>query len=138
MVLEVGNQVFKTVPPQRAAASESSSRENPSSAQQADGKVLPPATTELPDTAQTLSRAENLEAMSERLNQFMQARQQHSLLFSLDDSSGRPVIQVINKDTDEIVKQFPPEELLSLSRMLQDSAEEAVQQSIGVLLEEQI
>ena len=37
------------------------------------------------------------------------------LEFSIHENSGRVVVRVIDRSTDEVVRQFPPEELLSLA-----------------------
>ena len=35
-------------------------------------------------------------------------------MFRIDDNSGRTVITVIDQETDEIIRQIPPEEVLHL------------------------
>ena len=37
------------------------------------------------------------------------------LVFTTDQSTGRPVVRLVNKDTREVVRQIPPEYLLRLS-----------------------
>ncbi len=37
------------------------------------------------------------------------------LVFTTDQPTGRPVVQLINKETKEVVRQIPPEYLLRLS-----------------------
>jgi uncharacterized FlaG/YvyC family protein len=37
------------------------------------------------------------------------------LLFTVDQPTGRPVIQLINRETQKVVQQIPPEYLLRLS-----------------------
>jgi len=53
----------------------------------------------------------------ERLNQLMSSHQR-SLRFAIDQSSGRTVITVINDETNEIVRQIPPPELLQIAHDL--------------------
>ncbi len=55
----------------------------------------------------------------ERLNELM-ASHQRSLRFSIDASSGRTVITVINDATNEIVRQIPAPELLQIAHNLVD------------------
>jgi len=55
----------------------------------------------------------------ERLNQLM-ASHERSLRFQVDASSGRTVITVINDETNEVVRQIPPPELLQIARNLDD------------------
>jgi flagellar protein FlaG len=55
----------------------------------------------------------------ERLNELM-ASHQRSLRFSIDASSGRTVITVINDATNEVVRQIPAPELLQIAHNLDD------------------
>src|SRR3954465_791458 len=55
----------------------------------------------------------------ERLNELMTSHQR-SLRFSIDSSSGRTVITVINDETNEIVRQIPAPELLQIAHNLDD------------------
>ena len=50
-------------------------------------------------------------------------REMHrELHFSVDEESGDTVIKVINRETDEIVRQIPSEELMHLRKRLQEAA----------------
>ncbi len=40
---------------------------------------------------------------------------QRSLQFHVDEDSGRTIITVIDKETEEIIRQIPPEEVLTLA-----------------------
>ncbi|MEQ8662361.1 MAG: flagellar protein FlaG [Gammaproteobacteria bacterium] len=40
---------------------------------------------------------------------------QRSLQFHVDEDSGRTIITVIDKQTEEVIRQIPPEEVLSLA-----------------------
>ena len=42
----------------------------------------------------------------------------HSISFRSDDESGRDYFVIKDKDTDEIVKQYPPEEMIKMARFL--------------------
>jgi flagellar protein FlaG len=44
------------------------------------------------------------------------------LQFSVDEDSGDTVVKVIDRETDEIVRQIPSEEVMELRRRLQDAA----------------
>jgi flagellar protein FlaG len=43
---------------------------------------------------------------------------QRSLQFSIDESSGRTVIKVVDKDTQEVIRQIPEEQVLELAARL--------------------
>lgn len=89
------------------------------------GKSLPPeAPPEAPPTNEKLQEA------VQQLNQHLQ-QVNRDLLFSVDDSSGQTVIQVINSETEEIVRQIPSEDVLRIMRNLQ----EQIHDSAGLIFE---
>ncbi|MCZ6895643.1 MAG: flagellar protein FlaG [Gammaproteobacteria bacterium] len=47
---------------------------------------------------------------------------QRSLQFSVDEISGRTVITVVDKETNEVIRQIPPKEALALAQRLEDVA----------------
>ena len=47
---------------------------------------------------------------------------QRSLQFSVDQSSGRTVITVVDKAADEVIRQIPPEEILAIADRIQNVA----------------
>ena len=55
---------------------------------------------------------------------------QRNLKFSVDQDAGKIVINVTDKETDEVVRQIPSEEVLELARNLQ-KASERLNGSIG-------
>ena len=134
MVADIGNQALSAVT--------ASPRPNPPEAQgkslpKETGKTLPEEQTNLPqgNSAPKIDTQE-LEKVTAALNKFIQSRQR-SLQFSQDEESGRIVIRVINKETNEVVRQFPPEELLSMSRALQATLDEGgIDPESGFLIEE--
>lgn len=46
---------------------------------------------------------------------------QRSLEFSVDEASGRTVIKVVDKDTKEVIRQIPEEDVLALAARLADA-----------------
>ncbi|MGO2331613.1 MAG: flagellar protein FlaG [Pseudoalteromonas nigrifaciens] len=71
-------------------------------------------------TAQPLER-EQLEKMAQQLQGFM-GEMNRSLQFQVDEDSGRDVIKVLDKDTGDIIKQYPSEEVLNLVSKLSETA----------------
>ncbi len=71
-----------------------------------------------PDAVEKEVSGEELEEAVEHLNDLVQAIRRE-LSFSLDDSTNRTVITVRDSLTDEVVRQIPPEEILSLIEHLQ-------------------
>ncbi len=43
-----------------------------------------------------------------------------SLIFSVDDNTGRTIITVKDKETDKIIRQIPPENMLKLMHNMKD------------------
>jgi flagellar protein FlaG len=83
------------VPPGAATA------EPPSSPPAADPAPVPEV-----DSEQLAAAVEELVRSAQSL--------QRSLQFTVDESSGRTIITVVDKETQEIIRQIPPEEVLGL------------------------
>ncbi|WP_081622836.1 MULTISPECIES: flagellar protein FlaG [unclassified Thioalkalivibrio] len=58
--------------------------------------------------------ASDLEPVVESINAYLQ-NSQRTLEFSVDDSTGRTVITVMDGESDEIIRQIPPEQMLVLA-----------------------
>ena len=67
------------------------------------------------DSAQ--DQRQNLQSSIDALNEFIKP-QNTSLEFSIDDESGTVVVKVTDKETKEVIKQFPSEEALELAKAL--------------------
>lgn len=63
--------------------------------------------------------AESLESAVQDMAASVQHRQR-ALQFSVDESSGRTVITVLDKITAEVIRQIPSEEVLSLAARMRD------------------
>lgn len=68
--------------------------------------------------ATKMSRDE-VEEMVEGLKDLTQTLQT-KLNFSINESTNDVVVKILEKDTDKIIKQFPPEELLELQEKMLD------------------
>ncbi len=79
---------------------------------------------------------EAVESQIEELQNFNQ-NIDRSLQFKVDEELGVTIVRVIDKQTDELIRQFPPEELINLSRRLKELNEENSGNS-GVLLQEKV
>lgn len=60
-----------------------------------------------------------LSAAVQQINDFVQVIKRN-LQFSVDDSSGRIIITVTDSETDEVIREIPPEDLLSVARNLEE------------------
>jgi flagellar protein FlaG len=64
---------------------------------------------------------EQLEKLAEQLQDFM-GEMNRSLQFVVDQDSGRDVIKVLDKNSGDVIKQYPSEEVLSLVSKLSENA----------------
>ncbi len=64
---------------------------------------------------------EQLEVLAEKLQDFVSSLNK-GLQFSVHEESGRDVIKVIDRESDEVVRQYPSEEVLELVAKLSDAA----------------
>ena len=74
-----------------------------------------------------------LNAAVAHINDYVQ-NVQRTLQFSVDDNTGTTVVKVLDSETDEVIRQFPPEEALALARHLQASQETQAQDNSGLIL----
>lgn len=61
-----------------------------------------------------------LEKVAKQLQEFI-GKMNQGLEFSVDEDSGRDVIKVIDKNSGDIIKQYPSEEVLSLVAKLSEA-----------------
>lgn len=71
-------------------------------------------------TNQDVSK-EQLELLAEKLQEFVSSLNK-GLQFSVHEESGRDVIKVIDRESEEVVRQYPSEEVLELVAKLSDAA----------------
>lgn len=65
----------------------------------------------------TKSEAQSLENAVSKLNEYVQVVQR-SIQFEIDDLTGREIVKVLDRDTDEVIRQIPTEEVLNFARQL--------------------
>jgi flagellar protein FlaG len=87
------------------------------------GGALPPgasqANTVTEEQPTNPAQQEQVEQAVEDINDYLQSVGR-DLSFAVDEDSGRTIITVIDSETQEVVRQIPPEELLNLALNLQD------------------
>jgi len=71
------------------------------------------------DSPPRTSRAEQLRLANQHL-----ARFDSRLEFRMDEASGRMVVAVVNRDTSEVLRQIPSEEMLAISLRLEAQLQE--------------
>jgi flagellar protein FlaG len=65
------------------------------------------------------------EAVNE-INEFVQSVQR-DLSFNMDEASGHTVIRVINRDSGDLIRQIPSEEVLAIASQIRDARETATE-----------
>ncbi len=63
------------------------------------------------------------EQVVEQLNTYLE-NSGRSLSFSIDQGSGKTVVKVYNSGTDELIRQFPAEQVLKLAEVFRENQEE--------------
>jgi flagellar protein FlaG len=98
---------------------------NPSASTGAGGADAPAKTdsghVRQTEQARKEKAAEPLENVVSDLNKLVHELHRE-LRFAVDDESGDTVIKVIDRETDEVVRQIPSEEVMRLRKRLQEAA----------------
>lgn len=126
-----------TLPPANTRAPSSVSDIREKQVPQANPKQ-PINATNVNSNRSTGPSSEEAEAISqiEEFQNFTQSIDR-SLQFKIDEELGVTIVRVVDKQTDELIRQFPPEELINLSKRLKELNEETSRSS-GVLLQEKV
>ena len=85
------------------------------------GRILPRVGSDYPMELKVKEAVGNLNDFVQKLTRTLQ--------FSVDEESGRTVIKVVDSETNQLIRQIPPEEVLVLARNLANGE--------GVILKEQ-
>jgi flagellar protein FlaG len=58
--------------------------------------------------------------VKQRVEELNAVMKQHasSILFSIDEESGRTIVKVVDTDTDTVLRQYPSKELLAISKQI--------------------
>jgi flagellar protein FlaG len=86
--------------------------------------VETPANLPRPDAAADKAvaeepRPEQLQAAVSKLNDYVQ-NIRRTLSFSIEESTGRTVIKVYDAETEELIRQIPPEETMKLAERISE------------------
>lgn len=84
-----------------------------------------PAETALTVKRDEVSSRESLQTAVAQLNDYMQ-NVERSLQFTIDEGSGKDVVTVLDKKTEEIIRQFPSEEVLVIARQIAEQRDGVV------------
>jgi flagellar protein FlaG len=132
MVMNVSNATTDTVVTGRGVPSSSSSAASPLPKRQgvaADGQPQDqPAATSADQVSETA-----MQAAVTRLNDYVQ-NVQRNLEFSVDKETGCTVVTVRDGETNEVIRQIPPEKMLAVMRALVER--ESGSAGLGLLVRE--
>ncbi len=92
-------------------------------ATQPEGELLPVKTPALTNTETQNSKEkpslQEVIQISERLNESVQ-KIQRDINFTVDDSLGEVIVKVVDRETQETIRQIPSEEMINLSRSFEE------------------
>jgi flagellar protein FlaG len=94
---------------------------------------LPETKRETADSAREIDVAA-LREMVDKANQMM-AEHNPKLMFSVYEDTGTQLIQVFDRDTEELIREYPPEDYLQVVKHIQELTPD--QEVAGVILQEQ-
>ena len=98
------------------------------------GSILPPSpAVQPPQLAKQPPARADVEQSVAKIADYVQSIQRN-LSFSLDESSGQTVMQVIDSETDQVIRQIPSEYVLELAQNLKE-LEDVLSDNKGNLLE---
>lgn len=103
----------------RPAAAEATAAEvrQARSAQLSDsGTVQIQQAAKQPD--QVEASRQQIEEAVKAINDFIKPLLNNSLQFNIDDDTGKTVVKVVDTATNEIIRQFPSEEMLAIAKAL--------------------
>ncbi|PHS27233.1 MAG: flagellar biosynthesis protein FlaG [Methylophaga sp.] len=75
--------------------------------------------------AQSERATESLQNAVSQINEYMQ-KLERSLQFTIDEGSGKEVVTVLDKHTEEVIRQFPSEEMLVIARQIAEHKEDVI------------
>lgn len=67
--------------------------------------------------ARAVPNAAQMQAAVAHLNEALREHND-SLQFEIDDVTGKTIVRVVDKDTNEVIRQFPSEEVLAIARAI--------------------
>ena len=108
--MNAGNVIATVQPPASQPV-----KQDPAEAVKAASPVA--AASDTANSQQEMS-AEEMQAVVDKLNEFMH-NGQRNLNFSVDNDTDETVIKVVNTETQEVIRQFPSEEALKLTKHIE-------------------
>ena len=101
----------------------------PKTVPRVDGQ-LSESLRQMREQRENTSVTEELNSELTHLNDYLEQHANRRLSFFVDDETGKQGVRVIDAQTEEVVKQIPPEEILEIAKRLKEQ--------LGILLDEVI
>lgn len=84
------------------------------------------------DTPKKGIQKDGLEKTVATINKFLETLEKKRVEFAVDERlKGGLVVKVVDKETEEVIKQYPPEELLDIMARIEDAI-------LGILLDKKV
>jgi flagellar protein FlaG len=120
---------FKPLTDEKDALGNTKASELVASDNQQDVSINTSASNQTKEAEQEPLTAQQLDKVAQQLQDFV-GDMNRGLQFSVDKNSGRDVIKVVDKESGDLIKQYPSEEVLSLVAKLSEAA--------GALIDEKV
>ncbi len=130
MTIDATAQAMTRYTPVVAVSSPRSNQEAKGSSEH-EGQKLPVEGKHTPQVQAKSEQAQvpnDLELSVREINEFIQFVQRE-LSFNLDEASGRTVIKVIDRDSEETIRQMPSEQMLAIASQIRDVRDRTISQA---------
>jgi flagellar protein FlaG len=94
---------------------------------EASGKILPKNGQNVPPEPAPAPTRQQVEQAVLQIQSYLNDSQRQ-LQFQVDSGSGRTIVRVVNTETQELIRQIPSEEMLTLARAIQTSGGNVISQ----------
>ncbi len=121
MTTEINSLLNSLRPPNQDQSVGAASRVSKPGQAEAVSPVVDPRRAEDPSTSREEKPDDSIEGAVSDLNNLAQ-QMRRELQFSVEEESGELVVKVIDKETDEVVRQIPSEVLLELRKRMTEAA----------------
>lgn len=112
MIQQVGNQVHSGLVPENQVPSPSTAKPN------ASAETQEAASHAAASVARPVDRGQLKEAV-EKVNKTIRALSQ-DLQFTVDEQTGIDLVKVVDKETKEVIRQIPSEEMVAIAKRLDE------------------
>ncbi len=94
---------------------------------EASGKILPKNGQNAPPEPAPAPTRQQVEQAVQQIQSYLNDSQRQ-LQFQVDSGSGRTIVRVVNAETQEVIRQIPSEEMLTLARAIRTSGGSVISQ----------